>query len=78
VLGIGGLKEKSVAALRQGIQDVIIPRTNAREVEEFPEEVRTGVRFHAVESMDEVLALSLRLPAQAVDERHDTADVLPH
>jgi ATP-dependent Lon protease len=78
VLGIGGLKEKSVAALRQHIHDVIIPRTNAREVEEFPEEVRTGVRFHAVESMDEVLALSLRLPLQAIDERHDTADVLPH
>jgi ATP-dependent Lon protease len=64
VLPIGGLKEKSVAALRSGIRHLIIPRQNERELGEFPEEVRNGLSFHPVRTMDEVLALALRhLPA---------------
>jgi ATP-dependent Lon protease len=59
VLPIGGLKEKSVAALRIGIREVVIPRGNARELPELPEEVRGGVRFQIVSSMDEVLAHAL-------------------
>ena len=59
VLPIGGLKEKSVAALRIGIREVVIPRGNARELPELPEEVRAKVRFHIVSSMDEVLAHAL-------------------
>jgi ATP-dependent Lon protease len=59
VLPIGGLKEKSVAALRTGIREVVIPRGNARELPELPEEVRSSVRFHVVSSMDEVLAHAL-------------------
>ncbi|MDF2771098.1 MAG: ATP-dependent protease La [Geminicoccaceae bacterium] len=60
VLPIGGLKEKSVAAHRNGIARVIIPHGNAREIEELPEEVRTGVEFLPVRTMDEVMALVLR------------------
>ena len=63
VLPIGGLKEKSVAALRSLRTDVIIPALNARELEELPEEVRRGIRFHPVETMDQVLALALAAPA---------------
>jgi ATP-dependent Lon protease len=59
VLPIGGLKEKSVAALRTGIREVVIPRGNARELPELPEEVRSSVHFHVVSSMDEVLAHAL-------------------
>ncbi|MDQ3673094.1 MAG: AAA family ATPase, partial [Gemmatimonadota bacterium] len=65
VLPIGGLKEKSVAAHRNKVTDVIIPHGNARDVEELPEEVRATVRFHPVKTMDEVLAVALR-PAPAV------------
>ena len=60
VLPIGGLKEKSVAAHRNKVSDVIIPHGNARDIEELPEEVRASVRFHPVKTMDEVLALALR------------------
>ena len=60
VLPIGGLKEKAVAAHRNGIARVIIPFGNGREVEELPEEVRAGVQFHPVRTMDEVMALVLR------------------
>ncbi len=59
VLPIGGLKEKAVAAHRNGIRHVIVPHDNMRDVEEFPDEVRNQVRFHGVKSMDEVLALAL-------------------
>ena len=65
VLPIGGLKEKSVAAHRNKVSDVIIPHGNARDIEELPEEVRASVRFHPVKTMDEVLAIALRPQAAA-------------
>jgi ATP-dependent Lon protease len=60
VLPIGGLKEKSVAAHRNKVSDVIIPHGNTRDVDELPEEVRAAVRFHPVKTMDEVLAIAMR------------------
>ena len=59
VLPIGGLKEKSVAALRNRITHVIIPFENVRDLEELPAEVKAGIQFHPVKSMDEVLAVAL-------------------
>jgi ATP-dependent Lon protease len=59
VLPIGGLKEKAVAAHRNGVRHVIIPAENIREIDDIPEDVRSTVRFHPVRSMDEVLALAL-------------------
>jgi len=60
VLPIGGLKEKSVAAHRNHVVDVIIPHANERDLEELPQEVRDAIRFHPVKTMDEVLKLALR------------------
>ena len=65
VLPIGGLKEKSVAAHRNKVSDVIIPHGNARDIEELPDEIRASVRFHPVKTMDEVLAIALRPQAAA-------------
>lgn len=60
VLPIGGLKEKSVAAHRNRIANVLIPQRNARDLDEMPEEVKSAVAFHPVASMDEVVALAFR------------------
>jgi len=60
VLPIGGLKEKLVAARRSGITRIIIPRANARELSEVSEDIRSGLEFHPVSTMDEVLSVALR------------------
>ena len=59
VLAIGGLKEKSVAALRHRIAEVIVPQENARDLAELPAEVKAGIRFHPARTMDEVLAVAM-------------------
>ena len=59
VLPIGGLREKTVAAKRNKIREIIIPRGNAKDLDEIPENVRKGLTFHPVERMEEVLAIAL-------------------
>ncbi|MBU6302909.1 MAG: endopeptidase La [Verrucomicrobia bacterium] len=59
VLPIGGLKEKTIAALRAGIKTVVIPRLNAKDIPELPDEVRERLRIVPVETVDEVLAVAL-------------------
>lgn len=54
VLPIGGLKEKSLAAYRIGIKDVIIPQDNLKDLEEVPEAVKNSVHFIPVQSVGEV------------------------
>jgi len=55
VLPIGGLKEKTIAARRSRIKDILIPRANERDLDEIPEHVRKGIRFHAVDTMEQVI-----------------------
>jgi ATP-dependent Lon protease len=74
VLPIGGLKEKAVAAHRNAVRHVLIPAQNARDVEELPEEVRAGITFHPVKTMDDVLALALL----HTDFATDVPAVAPH
>ena len=63
VLPIGGLKEKLLAAHRQGRRAVLIPSENARHLEEIPAEVREQLSIHLVGHMDEVIPLALtRMP----------------
>ena len=59
VLPIGGLKEKTLAAKRAGITDVVIPKRNEKDLVEVPEEVRTELVFHPVSHVDEVLEIAL-------------------
>jgi ATP-dependent Lon protease len=59
VLPIGGLKEKTLAALRAGIHRVIFPRLNEKDLVEVPAEARSKIEFVPVENVDEVLAAAL-------------------
>lgn len=59
-LAIGGLKEKSLAALRLGIYDIIIPHANLKDLEEIDPKVRKRLRFHPVKHVEEVFELALK------------------
>ena len=59
VLPIGGLKEKTMAALRNGIGTVLIPVDNVRDLEEIDQTVRAALRFVPVATVDEVFAAAL-------------------
>jgi len=63
VLAIGGLREKLIAARRNGVREVIIPAANERQLADMPEEVRGELIFHAVDSMDDAIGLALRKTA---------------
>ena len=57
VLPVGGIKDKVLAAYRAGIFEILLPKENDKDLEEVPEEVRDKMKFHLVESMDEVLEI---------------------
>jgi ATP-dependent Lon protease len=59
VLPIGGLKEKALAAQRNGIRCVIAPRLNQQDVEDIPEHLRAELELHFVDQIGEVFALAL-------------------
>ena len=59
VLGIGGLKEKLMAAHRHGILEVIVPRENEKDLPDIPDAIKKTMKLHFVDSMDEVLKIAL-------------------
>lgn len=65
VLPIGGLKEKLLAALRGGIETVLIPHDNVRDLKEVPDEVKNQLAIHPVRWIDEVLAVALARQPEA-------------
>jgi ATP-dependent Lon protease len=65
VLPIGGLKEKLLAALRAGIFEAILPKSNEKDVAELPDNIKNAMKLHFVDSMDEVLSLALESPLPA-------------
>ena len=59
VLPVGGIKEKVIAAIRAGINDVILPALNEKDVVELPDNVKTGIKFHLVQDIHEALGIAL-------------------
>src|SRR4029453_3415696 len=59
VLPIGGLKEKLLAAHRVGLFEVILPKDNEKDLAEVPENLRTAMKLHFVDTMDQVLVVAL-------------------
>ncbi|MPM65764.1 Lon protease [bioreactor metagenome] len=66
VTAIGGLKEKVIAALRSGIQTVVIPEENVKDIEEIPDMVRSKLEFKPVADVDTALAVIFGPGGQAV------------
>jgi len=66
VLPIGGVKEKLLAAHRQGIFEALLPKDNEKDLPDIPENIRKEMKLHFVDSMDEVLKLALERPLEAL------------
>ena len=63
VLPVGGIKEKVLGARRAGIKTVILPKRNEKNlIEDVPSQVREGMTFHLVDTVDQVLNLALEEP----------------
>jgi ATP-dependent Lon protease len=75
VLPIGGLKEKLLAAHRGGIKQVLIPKENEKDLEEVPDNVKSGLNIISVKWIDEVLELALESRPTPLDDDEDDLDV---
>ncbi|HEY5414300.1 MAG TPA: endopeptidase La [Gemmatimonadaceae bacterium] len=73
VLPIGGLKEKVLGAHRAGIKVIVLPKENEADIEDIPEEVRSQLSFHPVETLEEVLKIALvpEKDAEASEEKKE-------
>ncbi len=69
VLPVGGLNEKTVAALRAGIKEVIIPKGSSQMIRELPREVRNGLKIHTAETLRDVLKVALERPLPRTTRR---------
>jgi ATP-dependent Lon protease len=76
VLPIGGLKEKLLAALRGGIQVVLIPQENERELPEIPKNIKKNLDIRPVRWIDEVLAVALLRMPEPLPEQEQTVDIV--
>jgi ATP-dependent Lon protease len=66
VLPIGGLKEKLLAAHRAGLFEAILPQDNQKDLAEVPENLRSAMKLHFVDTVDQVLAIALERPLPEV------------
>lgn len=74
VLGVGGLKEKVLAAYREGIKTIIYPRTNEKDIPDIPTEVLKKLELRPVDMIDDVFKLALPTanhPPQAPVKNND-------
>ena len=78
VLPIGGLKEKILAAKRAGLKRVILPRRNQKDLDEVPKQIRRGLEFIFVETMDEVLPAALRASETQATIKHRPVRLRAH
>jgi ATP-dependent Lon protease len=77
ILPIGGLKEKLLAAMRAGIKEVVIPKENEKDLTEVPENLRTAMKIHPVDTMDQVLAIALERSLPEIIEEVPEGQPLP-
>jgi ATP-dependent Lon protease len=68
VTAIGGLKEKLLAALRGGIETVLIPEENVKDLAEIPDNVKNGLEIIPVKWIDQVLKVALEREPEPLSE----------
>ena len=77
VLGIGGLKEKVLAAHHAGIQNLVIPLENKKDMGEIPDKIRQAINFTIVDSMDQVIVAALVDKPGTTDGKPEQAELTP-
>ncbi|HGJ67384.1 TPA: endopeptidase La, partial [bacterium] len=77
VMPIGGVKEKVLAAHRAGMNEVILPIRNKKDIDEIPEEIRNQLTFHTVDNMDEVLEIALSIKRSDSTKVKKTRESVP-
>jgi ATP-dependent Lon protease len=68
VLPIGGVKEKLLAAHRNGIMEIILPKDNEKDLPDIPDNIREQMKLNFVEHMDEVLMIALERPLDGLGQ----------
>lgn len=58
VLRIGGVKEKTMAAAREGLNTLVFPKSNQKDIERLPDNIKGEIKFHFVETFDEVFRIA--------------------
>ncbi|MDH5591803.1 MAG: endopeptidase La, partial [Gammaproteobacteria bacterium] len=76
VLAIGGLKEKLLAALRGGIDTVLIPNDNVKDLKEIPDNIKQGLKIIPVRWISEVLEVALQKMPEAVEDKNSGEKVI--
>jgi ATP-dependent Lon protease len=73
ILPIGGLKEKTLGAMRAGLQTVLIPKLNEKDLPDIPSEAKEKLKILPVETVDELLDAALERPPKPVadDDAHN-------
>lgn len=80
VLPVGGIREKALAALNQGIRNIIIPVANKKDLEDIPKEFKEKINFILVENIDEVLQVVLTDAIKPINDsnENDSSDEKSH
>lgn len=66
ILPVGGIKEKCIAAHRNGLTSVILPQKNKKDIEDIPNDVQKALKFYFVTRVEEALELALE---KTIDEK---------
>jgi ATP-dependent Lon protease len=69
VLPVGGIKEKVLAAHRAGIEQIVLPERNKKDLPDIPEEIRADLALEFVHRMDEVIAAALEPAADGIPQQ---------
>ena len=77
ILPVGGIKEKVLAARRAGIQTILLPAENEKDLQDVPKEVRGDLTFRSMKTIDDVLEAALQPATPAVRRRPSTRKLRP-